>query len=112
MRRGLFERTVNSLEHWSRAPFCSGEAIYSVSQRVSELLVRAEVPTPHFTHFRSLPTPLRCLPRVDKQDDTMSQQVLSLFLTKLNLKDMHLDDALRKMVLKFRMPGEAQQIDR
>lgn len=48
----------------------------------------------------------------DFQDHPVNQQVLSLFLMELNLRGMSLDNALRKMVLTFRMPGEAQQIDR
>lgn len=46
------------------------------------------------------------------QDNPTCQQVLSLFLAGLNFHGMSLDEALRAMVLKFRMPGEAQQIDR
>lgn len=42
----------------------------------------------------------------------MSQKVLSLFLKRLNFNKLDLDESLRAMVLKFRMPGEAQQIDR
>lgn len=52
------------------------------------------------------------LPHPDFQDHHDNQQVLSLFLMGLNLRGMSLDNALRKMVLTFRMPGEAQQIDR
>lgn len=46
------------------------------------------------------------------QDNKVSQKVLSLFLKNLHFNGMTLDKALRAMVLKFRMPGEAQQIDR
>jgi Sec7 domain len=38
--------------------------------------------------------------------------VFELFLGQLDFSALTLDEALRRMVLKFRMPGEAQQIDR
>lgn len=46
------------------------------------------------------------------QDNKVSQKVLSLFLKNLHFNSLTLDEALRAMVLQFRMPGEAQQIDR
>lgn len=46
------------------------------------------------------------------QDNTKAQDVLGLFLKNLQFKDKSLDEALRSMVLKFRLPGEAQQMDR
>ena len=46
------------------------------------------------------------------QDNAKAQDVLGLFLKNLNFKDKTLDEALRSMVLKFRLPGEAQQMDR
>lgn len=42
----------------------------------------------------------------------MAQKVLSLFLKRLKFKNASVDEALRSMVLKFRLPGEAQQMDR
>lgn len=41
-----------------------------------------------------------------------NQEVFQQFLSRLNFRGMTLDEALRSMVLRFRMPGEAQQIDR
>lgn len=38
--------------------------------------------------------------------------MLRLFLQKLNFKGASLDKALRSMVVRFRLPGEAQQMDR
>lgn len=46
------------------------------------------------------------------QDNTKAQKVLSLFLKRLKFKNASVDEALRSMVLKFRLPGEAQQMDR
>ena len=50
--------------------------------------------------------------RAALQDNTKAQDVLGLFLKNLKFKDKSLDEALRSMVLKFRLPGEAQQMDR
>ena len=47
-----------------------------------------------------------------KQDNAKVQEVLRLFLQKLNFKGASLDEALRSMVVRFRLPGEAQQMDR
>lgn len=47
-----------------------------------------------------------------KQDNAKAQEVLRLFLQKLNFKGASLDEALRSMVVRFRLPGEAQQMDR
>lgn len=47
-----------------------------------------------------------------EQDNAKAQDVLGLFLKNLKFKDKSLDEALRSMVLKFRLPGEAQQMDR
>lgn len=47
-----------------------------------------------------------------EQDNSKAQKVLSLFLKRLKFKNASLDEALRSMVLKFRLPGEAQQMDR
>jgi Sec7-like guanine-nucleotide exchange factor len=41
-----------------------------------------------------------------------NQEVLDLFLLKINFCDMTLDQAIRSLVRYFRLPGEAQQIDR
>lgn len=38
--------------------------------------------------------------------------MLRLFLQKLKFKGASLDEALRSMVVRFRLPGEAQQMDR
>lgn len=38
--------------------------------------------------------------------------MLRLFLKKLKFKNASLDEALRSMVVRFRLPGEAQQMDR
>ncbi|CAM9597433.1 unnamed protein product, partial [Discosporangium mesarthrocarpum] len=46
------------------------------------------------------------------KDDPLQQEVFSAFLQTLNFKGLKLDEALRTMVVQFRMPGEAQQIDR
>ncbi|CAM9587992.1 unnamed protein product, partial [Phaeothamnion confervicola] len=46
------------------------------------------------------------------KDARFNQEVFSLFLGYLDFEGQTLDEALRAMVLKFRMPGEAQQIDR
>ena len=53
----------------------------------------------------------RFLDRAD-QDNAKVQEVLRLFLQKLNFKGASLDEALRSMVVRFRLPGEAQQMDR
>lgn len=47
-----------------------------------------------------------------EQDNPKVQEVLRLFLQKLNFKGASLDEALRSMVVRFRLPGEAQQMDR
>lgn len=47
-----------------------------------------------------------------EQDNAKVQEVLRLFLQKLNFKGVSLDEALRSMVVRFRLPGEAQQMDR
>lgn len=47
-----------------------------------------------------------------EQDNPKAQQVLRLFLKKLKFKNASLDEALRSMVVRFRLPGEAQQMDR
>lgn len=47
-----------------------------------------------------------------EQDNPKIQEVLRLFLKKLEFKDASLDEALRSMVVRFRLPGEAQQMDR
>lgn len=47
-----------------------------------------------------------------KQDNPKAQEVLRLFLKELKFKDASLDEALRAMVMRFRLPGEAQQMDR
>ena len=41
-----------------------------------------------------------------------NQQVLSYFLAFYDFKDNSLSEALRKLLMDFRLPGEAQQIDR
>lgn len=41
-----------------------------------------------------------------------NQEVLELFLLKINFGGMTLDQAIRSLVRVFRLPGEAQQIDR
>mmetsp|Transcript_4938 Transcript_4938/g.6389 ORF Transcript_4938/g.6389 Transcript_4938/m.6389 type:complete len:1070 (-) Transcript_4938:124-3333(-) len=41
-----------------------------------------------------------------------NQQVLSAWLGRLNLSDLDIDQGIRHMILKMRLPGEAQQIDR
>ncbi|CAM9688947.1 unnamed protein product [Chrysoparadoxa australica] len=46
------------------------------------------------------------------KDAEMNQKVLMAYLHCLDFKRMTLDEALRLTVMKFRMPGEAQQIDR
>ncbi|KAG5182159.1 hypothetical protein JKP88DRAFT_349040 [Tribonema minus] len=46
------------------------------------------------------------------RNSAFHQQVFELFLGHLDFKGLTLDEALRRMVVRFRMPGEAQQIDR
>eukprot|EP00903_Cladosiphon_okamuranus_P016855 g15543.t2 len=46
------------------------------------------------------------------RDNPKVQEVLRLFLEKLNFQGTSLDEALRSMVVRFRLPGEAQQMDR
>jgi hypothetical protein len=41
-----------------------------------------------------------------------NQEVLNCFLEKFDFADMALDEAIRSLVRQFRLPGEAQQIDR
>ena len=41
-----------------------------------------------------------------------NQEVLNCFLAKFDFADMALDEAIRSLVRQFRLPGEAQQIDR
>ena len=43
---------------------------------------------------------------------TYNQEVLNCFLAKFDFIDMALDEAIRSLVRQFRLPGEAQQIDR
>eukprot|EP00612_Vaucheria_litorea_P008336 CAMPEP_0171470342 /NCGR_PEP_ID=MMETSP0946-20130122/104_1 /TAXON_ID=109269 /ORGANISM="Vaucheria litorea, Strain CCMP2940" /LENGTH=1032 /DNA_ID=CAMNT_0011999727 /DNA_START=62 /DNA_END=3160 /DNA_ORIENTATION=+ len=43
---------------------------------------------------------------------SFNQAVFECFLKNLDFKNLSLDQALRRMVVRFRMPGEAQQIDR
>lgn len=47
-----------------------------------------------------------------KQDNSKAQEVLRIFLKELKFKNASLDEALRAMVMRFRLPGEAQQMDR
>lgn len=47
-----------------------------------------------------------------EQDNPKAQEVLRLFLKTLKFKNASLDEALRSMVVRFRLPGEAQQMDR
>ena len=42
----------------------------------------------------------------------MYRQVMQEWLKRLRIADMTLDEGIRAMVLKMRLPGEAQQIDR
>ncbi|CBN74515.1 pleckstrin homology (PH) domain-containing protein [Ectocarpus siliculosus] len=46
------------------------------------------------------------------RDNPKAQEVLRLFLKELKFKNASLDEALRAMVMRFRLPGEAQQMDR
>lgn len=46
------------------------------------------------------------------KDREFNRKVFESFLLHLDFQGLSLDEALRRMVLKFRMPGEAQQIDR
>ncbi|CAM9208119.1 unnamed protein product, partial [Hapterophycus canaliculatus] len=46
------------------------------------------------------------------RNNPKAQEVLRLFLKKLDYKNTSLDEALRSMVVRFRLPGEAQQVDR
>lgn len=41
-----------------------------------------------------------------------NQRVLAAWLARLELVGLEIDEALRAMVLRTRLPGEAQQIDR
>jgi len=41
-----------------------------------------------------------------------NQKVLECYLRNLRFEEMALDEALRKLITTFRLPGEAQQIDR
>jgi cytohesin len=44
--------------------------------------------------------------------DEYNQQVCAALFSRYDFKDKPLDDALRHLLLQFRLPGEAQQIDR
>ncbi|CAB1113426.1 unnamed protein product [Ectocarpus sp. CCAP 1310/34] len=46
------------------------------------------------------------------RDNPKAQEVLRLFLKELKFANASLDEALRAMVMRFRLPGEAQQMDR
>jgi len=46
------------------------------------------------------------------RNTSFNQKVFEHFLGCLDFKMLTIDEALRRMVVKFRMPGEAQQIDR
>ncbi|CAK4312772.1 hypothetical protein Ae201684_000888 [Aphanomyces euteiches] len=52
------------------------------------------------------------LSRSRRQGDDFCTRVLSAFVSLLDFTDLVVDDAVRKFLSYFRLPGEAQQIDR
>lgn len=46
------------------------------------------------------------------QQDQLSQSILKQYCALLDFREMLIDDALRLLLERFRLPGEAQQIDR
>ena len=92
-----------------------------VSQFLNEFQRSIKSPDPdHLASAKSIAWGLRMIPGIDfdslgeffGQPGEVSTQSLSEFIRSLNLKTMDPEEALRACLQSFRLPGEAQQIDR
>ena len=91
-----------------------------VSQFLTEYERAIKPPDSDLGSARTIAWTLRMMPSLDfdslgeffGQPGDVSTQALSEFIRSLNLKSMDPEEALRACLQSFRLPGEAQQIDR
>jgi Sec7-like guanine-nucleotide exchange factor len=91
-----------------------------VSQFLTEYERAIKPPDSDLGSAKTIAWTLRMMPSLDfdslgeffGQPGDVSTQALSEFIRSLNLKSMDPEEALRACLQSFRLPGEAQQIDR
>ena len=91
-----------------------------ISQFLAEFERSIQPPESDCASAKSVAWTLRMIPSIDfdalgeffGQPGDLSTQALSEFIKSLNLKSMDPEEALRACLQSFRLPGEAQQIDR